>query len=147
MEDGLDDQRTTSEEERRRYSRIGTVSSTPSEPTGKNIPQKRCSSADTTSFPQSTRTLRPHSSDRQNGSGPDAVAEAMKPLTDEERRNWKGWVELESDPVGFLCIGPFLSNLSYSLLTTATDLFTRHCSISYYERMGLRMPESRRLLV
>lgn len=29
----------------------------------------------------------------------DPVAEAMKPLTDEERQNWKGWVELESDPV------------------------------------------------
>ncbi|TVY36027.1 Ubiquitin carboxyl-terminal hydrolase isozyme L5 [Lachnellula subtilissima] len=101
MEDGLDDQRTASEEERRRSSRIGTVSSAPSEPTGKNIPQKRSSSADTTSFPQSTRTLRPHNSDRQDGSGPDAAAEAMKPLTDEERRNWKGWVELESDPALF----------------------------------------------
>ncbi len=29
----------------------------------------------------------------------DPVEEAMKPLTDDERRNWKGWVELESDPV------------------------------------------------
>jgi hypothetical protein len=29
----------------------------------------------------------------------DAVAEAMKPLTEEERKKWKGWVELESDPV------------------------------------------------
>lgn len=25
--------------------------------------------------------------------------EAMKPLTEEEKRNWKGWVELESEPV------------------------------------------------
>ena len=25
---------------------------------------------------------------------PDYVAEAMKPLTDEERQQWKGWVEL-----------------------------------------------------
>ncbi|PVH71847.1 cysteine proteinase [Cadophora sp. DSE1049] len=31
----------------------------------------------------------------------DPVAEAMKPLTDEERQNWKGWVELESDPALF----------------------------------------------
>lgn len=29
----------------------------------------------------------------------DPATEAMKPLTDEERHNWKGWVELESDPV------------------------------------------------
>lgn len=27
--------------------------------------------------------------------------EVSKPLTDEERRAWKGWVELESDPVSF----------------------------------------------
>jgi hypothetical protein len=26
---------------------------------------------------------------------------AMKPLTDEERRSWAGWVELESDPVSY----------------------------------------------
>jgi ubiquitin carboxyl-terminal hydrolase L5 len=29
----------------------------------------------------------------------DLVAAAMEPLTDEERQNWPGWVELESDPV------------------------------------------------
>lgn len=29
----------------------------------------------------------------------DSVAAAMEPLTDEERQNWLGWVELESDPV------------------------------------------------
>ena len=29
-----------------------------------------------------------------------AMEEAMKPLTDEERQNWKGWIELESEPVG-----------------------------------------------
>jgi ubiquitin carboxyl-terminal hydrolase L5 len=59
--------------------------------------------------------------DRQSGGGPEELTptkrpglrikqtpsksttqpmeEAMKPLTDDERRNWKGWVELESDPV------------------------------------------------
>lgn len=31
----------------------------------------------------------------------DLMCEAMKPLTDDERRAWKGWVELESDPVSF----------------------------------------------
>lgn len=30
---------------------------------------------------------------------PDLVKKALQPLTDEERRNWPGWVELESDPV------------------------------------------------
>ena len=29
----------------------------------------------------------------------DPMIEAMKPLTDEERQDWKGWVELESNPV------------------------------------------------
>ena len=28
-----------------------------------------------------------------------AMEAAMKPLTDEERRDWPGWVELESEPV------------------------------------------------
>jgi ubiquitin carboxyl-terminal hydrolase L5 len=32
----------------------------------------------------------------------DPVETAMKPLTEEERRSWKGWVELESDPVSVL---------------------------------------------
>lgn len=27
------------------------------------------------------------------------IEEAMKPLTDDERKAWKGWCELESDPV------------------------------------------------
>ncbi|CZS95055.1 related to 26S proteasome-associated ubiquitin carboxyl-terminal hydrolase [Rhynchosporium agropyri] len=31
----------------------------------------------------------------------DPVTEALRPLTDEERQNWKGWVELESDPAIF----------------------------------------------
>lgn len=32
-------------------------------------------------------------------SGIDPIEEAMKSLTDEERRNWKGWVDFDSDPV------------------------------------------------
>lgn len=27
----------------------------------------------------------------------------MKPMRDDERKKWKGWVELESDPVSILC--------------------------------------------
>jgi hypothetical protein len=30
---------------------------------------------------------------------PDPMEAAMTPLTDEERRGWPGWVELESEPV------------------------------------------------
>ena len=33
---------------------------------------------------------------------PDPMEEAMKPLTDEERRSWPGWVELISDPVRYI---------------------------------------------
>ena len=101
MDDARDDQSTAGEEERRRSSRIRAVSSTPSEPVEKIIPQKRGTSVDTNSPPLPKRTLRQRNSDRQNGTGADPIEEAMKPLTDEERRNWKGWVELESDPVGF----------------------------------------------
>ena len=35
-----------------------------------------------------------------NGPGSDPAKEAMKSLTEEELKSWKGWVELESDPVG-----------------------------------------------
>ncbi|KAH8819597.1 hypothetical protein F5884DRAFT_761145 [Xylogone sp. PMI_703] len=31
----------------------------------------------------------------------DLLEQAMRPLTDEERQNWQGWVELESDPALF----------------------------------------------
>jgi ubiquitin carboxyl-terminal hydrolase L5 len=33
---------------------------------------------------------------------------AMKPLTDEERRDWPGWVELESEPVSCSHLRSFL---------------------------------------
>ena len=107
------------EEEMRRPSRIGAVSSTPSEATDINIPQKRGTSVDVDSPQPMKRTLRQRNSDRQNGTGADPIEEAMKPLTDEERRNWKGWVELESDPVSF---GIVLNPISTGPhLATATD--------------------------
>jgi ubiquitin carboxyl-terminal hydrolase L5 len=34
----------------------------------------------------------------------DVMEAAMKPLTDEERRDWPGWVELESEPVSWLLV-------------------------------------------
>ena len=45
------------------------------------------------------RELRIRTSEGSKATPCDPMCEAMKPLTDEERRAWKGWVELESDPV------------------------------------------------
>ncbi|KAL2072296.1 hypothetical protein VTL71DRAFT_11639 [Oculimacula yallundae] len=51
-------------------------------------------------FPaMSTRSLRKRKEPSSFLSDP--VTEALRPLTDEERQNWKGWVELESDPAIF----------------------------------------------
>jgi ubiquitin carboxyl-terminal hydrolase L5 len=105
MDDARDEQpAAAAEEERRRSSRIRAVSSTPSEAADQNIPQKRGTSVDVDSPQQPKRTLRRRNSDKQNGTGADPIDEAMKPLTDEERRNWKGWVELESDPVSYCAL-------------------------------------------
>jgi ubiquitin carboxyl-terminal hydrolase L5 len=49
--------------------------------------------------PLPSRSLRRRKSAISNGIVSDPVEEAMKPLTEEERLSWKGWVELESDPV------------------------------------------------
>ena len=49
-----------------------------------------------------SRRLRRRKSGISNGLASDPVQEAMKPLTEVERKAWKGWVELESDPVGLL---------------------------------------------
>jgi ubiquitin carboxyl-terminal hydrolase L5 len=59
--------------------------------------------------------LRKRNADTRARDEAAAVAEAMKPLTNEERMNWKGWVELESDPV---CKLP--SHYKYETLTEAT---------------------------
>ncbi len=32
----------------------------------------------------------------------------MSPITPEDRRNWKGWCELESEPVGIFILSSFL---------------------------------------
>jgi ubiquitin carboxyl-terminal hydrolase L5 len=52
--------------------------------------------------PVPSRSLRRRKSAVSNGVVSDPVGEAIKPLTEEERQNWKGWVELESDPVSIL---------------------------------------------
>lgn len=100
--------------ERRQSSRIRAASSTPSEATANSIPQKRSNpnDVDAKSPQQLKRTLRQRSN-KQNGTAADPAEEAMKPLTNEERRSWKGWVELESDPVSCL-----LLNVSYPITLT-----------------------------
>ena len=47
------------------------------------------------------RNLRKRTGEGSKVSPHDLMYGAMKPLTDKERRAWKGWVELESDPVSF----------------------------------------------
>jgi hypothetical protein len=53
---------------------------------------------DDESTPSKRRRLR-RRSEVPSVAESDLVAAAMEPLTDEERQNWPGWVELESDPV------------------------------------------------
>jgi ubiquitin carboxyl-terminal hydrolase L5 len=101
-----------SSQERRRSSRFRSTSRTFSETPERSThstpitslqdtPQdEKLSVRDESPVPQ--RKLRQRKSLPSNGTAPDPVEEAMKPLTDEERQHWKGWVELESDPVSTL---------------------------------------------
>ena len=66
----------------------------------------------------------------------DPIEEAMKPLTDEERRNWKGWVELESDPVS-LSIRQFTH-------TRLIQNFYRLYSTTSYGHMASRTSKCRK---
>lgn len=52
----------------------------------------------------------------------DIVADAMEPLTDEERRNWSGWVELESDPVSPTLLSIAFYNRYICYMETNTNL-------------------------
>jgi len=65
----------------------------------------------------------------------DPMIAAMKPLTDEERQIWKGWVELESNPVS-------VSHLekTYALLgMKGLILISRNSSATFYVNTALRM--------
>lgn len=68
---------------------------------GSQIPtlQTRTPPQDEAQVANGQRCLRKRNGNVHHGNALDPVEEVMKPLTDEERRNWKGWVELESDPV------------------------------------------------
>jgi ubiquitin carboxyl-terminal hydrolase L5 len=104
----------TSSGERRRSSRFRSTSqalsetperstrSTPITP-GQDTPQDDKQSVEDDS-PVPQRSLRQRRSAVPNGPILDPVEEGMKPLTDEERQNWAGWVELESDPVSTSCL-------------------------------------------
>jgi len=112
MVECLADLSTCSPGGRRRSSRIRVASSPLSEiseshtrnasvdvSSGKPpLEERKCVDPDP---PLSNRCLRKRKNEGHNRASPDAMEGAMKPLTDEERRNWKGWVELESDPVRF----------------------------------------------
>jgi ubiquitin carboxyl-terminal hydrolase L5 len=62
-------------------------------------PQTQTPPQDQDQVSNGQRSLRKRKSNGHHGNALAPVEEVMKPLTDEERRNWKGWVELESDPV------------------------------------------------
>lgn len=49
--------------------------------------------------PQRKRKTKVSYIEEEDGMNEAAIAEGMRPLTLEERQDWKGWVELESDPV------------------------------------------------
>ena len=66
----------------------------------------------------------------------DPMGAAMKPLTDEERRSWPGWVELESEPVSSLS---FLSLLIYTVPRRKLIGMLRHSSITFYESTASKM--------
>ena len=68
---------------------------------GSPTPVESGISGDEDSTPSTRRRLR-HRSEVRNLVESDSVAAAMEPLTDEERQNWLGWVELESDPVSLV---------------------------------------------
>lgn len=80
---------------------ITSSRSTPAEKSSWSTPQEIVEERD--ACPDPTPSKRPGLRTRKPPAviEDDPLEEAMKPLTDEERRNWKGWVELESDPVSY----------------------------------------------
>jgi len=107
----LSDIRMIGSEDRRRSTRVKTPStrslsarSTPvvrsSHTTPQVTPEQDLQDEDAT--PSKRAGLRKRNADTRARDEAAAVAEALKPLTNEERMKWKGWVELESDPVSLL---------------------------------------------
>ena len=139
--------------ERRRSSRVRSTSLRLSEtperstrstpvPSVKDTPQAETQSPKEES-PVPSRSLRRRKSAVSNGIISDPVEEAMKALTEEERQNWKGWVELESDPVS-IC-DSCLSRMKFpgiQGLIANIRLF----SVTFYEHMASEMSRFRRSL-
>jgi len=71
--------------------------STPGE-SSPNTPQDNIDNGDEDLTPSKRTGLRRKREEPMEPE-PDPMGAAMKPLTDEERRAWPGWVELESEPV------------------------------------------------
>ena len=103
--------------EQRRLSRIispsQALNETPeksksSSPYVQGTPHAEKSSAKAES-PVPPRKYRRRKSAVSNGNFSDPVEEAIRPLTEGERQSWKGWVELESDPVSTLSLLPLTS--------------------------------------
>jgi ubiquitin carboxyl-terminal hydrolase L5 len=118
MDQAMPDFLAFGSEERRRSSRIQLASSTRSDSldlstrSTPTLSSSRSTPADKSTRstqkediedidPEPTPSKRPGLRIRNTlvNSGVDPIEEAMKPLTDEERRNWKGWVDFDSDPV------------------------------------------------
>lgn len=91
--------------ERRRSSRLQEKSTSP--PSEATIPTSTpllpatpaSVSPEPTSTPSPNGREAPRKRKRISSEELDPEIEAWKPLTDDDRKNWKGFVELESDPV------------------------------------------------
>ena len=88
---------------------IQSSESTPTQRCVRNTPQENTEKAVQDIAPSKRSGLRHKRGVPKDHAG-DLVDAAMKPLTDEERRSWPGWVELVSEPVSNTC-APFLDSL------------------------------------
>jgi hypothetical protein len=153
MDDPVIHPSNSSAGERRRSSRLRSTSQGLSEtpgPSTRSTPIKsvqdtpqddKQSLEDESPVPQ--RSLRQRRSAIPHGTV--SIEEVMKPLTDEERRDWKGWVELESDPVSPL--SPSLLQDDTSRTTVAIQGLTaniRLCSATFYDSMVSKISRSKR---
>jgi ubiquitin carboxyl-terminal hydrolase L5 len=115
--------------EQRRSSRIISTSqalnetpekSKSSSPYVQGTPHAEKSSAKANS-PVSPRKFRRGKSAVANGNFSDPVEEAIRPLTEGERQSWKGWIELESDPVSTLGLLPLINENLRVIVAFATN--------------------------
>ncbi len=113
-----------------------SLSRTPQIPSAKTTPTPQAPRSPKDDSPVPLRSLRKRKSSVNNIST-DPIADALKPLTAEERFNWKGWVELESDPVSNPLILIWLVKL----------IHIRYFSITFYDNTESRMLKFKRFSV